>query len=79
MLKAAGEAGTIWVTDLCNAVVRDGRIPEDRCRSWMMNVYKGKGDDMRLLVYSSNIIQVSKKCMKYMCWITLHKTFKTQW
>ena len=44
MLKAAGEAGTIWVTDLCNAVVRDGKIPEDWCKSWMMNVYKGKGD-----------------------------------
>ena len=44
MLKAAGEAGIIWVTDLCNAVVRDGRIPEDWCKSWMVNVYKGKGN-----------------------------------
>ena len=44
MLKAAGDAGTIWVTELCNAVVREGRIPEDWCKSWMVNVYKGKGD-----------------------------------
>ena len=28
-LKAAGEVGTKWMTDLCNAVVRDGRILED--------------------------------------------------
>ena len=29
MLKAAGETGTMWMADVCNAVVRDGRIPED--------------------------------------------------
>ena len=44
MLKAASETGTMWMTDVCNAVVRDGKIPEDWSRSWMVNVYKGKGD-----------------------------------
>ena len=44
MLKAAGEDGTRWMTELCNAVVRDGKIPEDWSRSWLVNVYKGKGD-----------------------------------
>ena len=44
MIKAAGEAGIIWVTDVCNAVLKDGRIPKDWCKSWMINVYKGKGD-----------------------------------
>ena len=29
MLKAAGETGTIWMTDVCNAVVMDGKSPED--------------------------------------------------
>ena len=29
MLKAAGEEGVLWVTDLCNAIVREGRIPDD--------------------------------------------------
>ena len=33
MLKAAGETGTMWMTDVCNAVVRDGKIPEDWSRS----------------------------------------------
>ena len=44
MLKAAGETGILWMTDVCNAVMRDGKIPEDWSRSWMVNVYKGKGD-----------------------------------
>jgi hypothetical protein len=44
MLKASGEAGVQWVTDICNAVVRDGKIPEDWRKSWMVSVYKGKGD-----------------------------------
>ena len=44
MLKAAGDDGTRWMTELCNAVVRDGKIPKDWSRSWLVNVYKGKGD-----------------------------------
>ena len=44
MLKAAGKTGTLWMTDVCNAVVKDGKVPEDWSRSWMVNVYKGKGD-----------------------------------
>ena len=28
MLKAAGETGTLWMTDMCNAVVKDGKVPE---------------------------------------------------
>lgn len=46
MLKAAGEAGIVWVADMCNSVVKEGRVPEDWCKSWMVNVYKGKGDAM---------------------------------
>ena len=44
MLKAAGDEGTRWMTELCNAVVRDDKIPKDWSRSWLVNVYKGKGD-----------------------------------
>ena len=44
VLKAAGETGTLWMTDVCNTVVKDGKVPEDWSRSWMVNVYKGKGD-----------------------------------
>ena len=51
MLMAAGETGTIWMTDVCNAVVRDGKIPEDWSRSWMVNVYKGKGGALACSLY----------------------------
>ena len=44
MLKAAGDEGTRWMTELCNAVVRNGEIPKDWSRSWLVNIYKGKGD-----------------------------------
>ena len=44
MLKAAGDVGIQWMTDLCNAVVSEGKIPEDWRKSWMVSVYKGKGN-----------------------------------
>ena len=27
MLKAAGDEGTRWMTELCNAVIKEGKIP----------------------------------------------------
>ena len=42
MLKCAGEAGVRWVTDLCNAIVREGVIPKDWRKSWMLSIHKGK-------------------------------------
>jgi hypothetical protein len=44
MLRAAGEAGVLWVTDLCNMIVKEGSIPSDWTKSWLVTVYKGKGD-----------------------------------
>jgi hypothetical protein len=32
------------MTDLCNEVVREGKILKDWSRSWMVSIYKGKGD-----------------------------------
>jgi hypothetical protein len=29
MLKAAGESGVRWMTDLLNAVVKQGKLPEE--------------------------------------------------
>ena len=34
----------IQMTELCNAVVRNGKIPKDWSRRLVVNVYKGKGD-----------------------------------
>ena len=44
MLKAAGEPGVQWVTSIFNGVIREGKIPADWRKSWLVNVYKGKGD-----------------------------------
>ena len=44
MLAASGETGISWLTDLFNAIVKEGRIPTDWKKSWMISVYKGKGD-----------------------------------
>ena len=40
------------MTDVCNAVVKDGKIPKDWNRSWMVSVYKGKGDALACGLYS---------------------------
>ena len=44
MLTASGETGISWLTDFFNAIVKEGRIPADWKKSWMISVYKGKGD-----------------------------------
>jgi hypothetical protein len=44
LLKGAGEDGIDWLTDICNAIVKEGQMPNDWNKSYMINVYKGKGD-----------------------------------
>ena len=44
MLRASGDVGVQWVTDLCNKIVREGKISSDWRKSWIVKVYKGKGD-----------------------------------
>ena len=44
MLKAAGESGVEWLPSIFNGVTREGKIPADRRKRWLVNVYKGKGD-----------------------------------
>jgi hypothetical protein len=44
MLKASGSEGIRWMTTLFNKIISEGKIPEDWRKSWMIPVYKGKGD-----------------------------------
>ena len=46
MIKAMGEDGVIWMTEVCNRIVRERRIPEDWQRSILVPIYKGKGDPL---------------------------------
>ena len=46
MLRAFGDVGVQWVTDFCNKIVQEGKIPSDWRKSWIVKVYKGKGDTL---------------------------------
>jgi len=51
MLKVAQDARSEWLKDVCNAVVKEGRLPEDCNRSWTINVYKEQWDDFEYSSY----------------------------
>jgi hypothetical protein len=51
-----------WVTDLLNEVVREGKIPADWKKSWLVNVYKGKGDALQCGSYRG--IKLLEQVMK---------------
>ena len=44
MVKLAGDDGIIWMKEIFNQVIHEGKIPDDWRKSWMVTVYKGKGD-----------------------------------
>ena len=44
MLKAAGEVGIVLLTELTEVVFCNGVIPTDWHKSFILNLYKGKGD-----------------------------------
>ena len=44
MLIARGETVVSAFTDLCNAIVKEGKVPDDWKRSTIVTLYKGKGD-----------------------------------
>jgi hypothetical protein len=46
MIKAGGEVVIQWMTDLFNAIVMEGKVPMDWSKSWLVSIYKGKGDAM---------------------------------
>jgi len=64
MIRAAGEQGVKWMTDICNEVVRSGKVPEDWKSSFLVPVYKGKGDPMQCENYRA--IKLLEHGMKIM-------------
>ncbi|MEW8582762.1 MAG: reverse transcriptase domain-containing protein [Candidatus Thiodiazotropha endolucinida] len=44
MIIAAGDAGATMIRDLAVSVIRDGKVPADWERSFIVCLYKGKGD-----------------------------------
>jgi len=46
MIQAREGIGTQWLLHLCNAIVKEGCIPEDWKSSEILLIYKAKGDPM---------------------------------
>ena len=44
MIKAAGDTGATMIRDLATAIIRDGKVSTDREQSFIVCLYKGKGD-----------------------------------
>ena len=44
MIIAAGDMGAAMIRDLATAIIRDGRVPTDWEQSFIVCLYKGKGD-----------------------------------
>ena len=44
MIRAAGDMGASMVRDLAAAIIRDGKVPSDWEQSFIVCLYKGKGD-----------------------------------
>ena len=46
LLRAAGDTGLKWLTEIYNRVWREGKAPEDWKKGIVIPVYKGKGDPL---------------------------------
>src|SRR6185436_14450762 len=64
MIVAVDMEGVLWVTDLCNAIVREGKIPDDWKHSWLVTVYKGKGDALECGSYINPRLSVDHTGIK---------------
>jgi len=48
---SSNESGVMGMLNICNAVVKEGIMPDDCKKNWMVNVYKGKGDALECNSY----------------------------
>ena len=46
MIQAAGDMGASMICDLAVAIIRDGKVPSDWEQSFIVCLYKGKGDTL---------------------------------
>ena len=44
MIRAAGDTGITMIRDIAIAIIRDGKVPADWEQSFIVCLYKGKGD-----------------------------------
>ena len=51
MIRAAGDMGASMIRDLAAAIIRDGKVPSDWEQSFIVCLYKGKGDALERCNY----------------------------
>ena len=64
MMAAGGDLAVEWMTDLCNSIIAEGRIPTDWTKSTLVPLYKGKGDPLECGSYRA--IKLLEQGMKVM-------------
>ena len=66
MIRAAGDMGASMIRDLAAAIVHDGKVPFDWEQSFIVCLYKGKGDalergDYRSLKLTGQVMKVLER------------------
>ena len=62
MIKTAGEIGATMIRDLATAIIHDGKVPTDWEQSFIVCLYKGKGDALARGNYRG--LKLTKQAMK---------------
>ena len=62
MIKAAGDTGATMIRDLATAIIRDGKVPTDWEQSFIVCLYKGKGDALDRANYRG--LKLTEQTMK---------------
>ena len=69
MIWAAGDMGVSMIRDLTAAIIRDGKVPSDWEQSFIVCLYKGKGDALvrgnyRCLKLTEQVMKMKMKFLK---------------
>ena len=62
MIRAAGDMGASMIRDLTIAIIRDGKVPSDSEQSFIVCLYKGKGDALERSNYRG--LKLTEQVMK---------------
>ena len=62
MIRADGDIGASMIHDLAAAIIRDGKVPSDCEQSFIVCLYKGKGDALERGTY--NGLKLTQQVMK---------------
>ena len=69
MILAAGDMGTSMIRDPAAAIIRDGKVPSDWEQSFIVCLYKGKGDALERGNYCN--LKLTEQVMKILVRIAM--------